>query len=945
MTTPPDLVLVDGSSYVYRAFHALPPLTNSRGEPTGAVLGVLNMLVKFVKDYQPRCIAVVFDAPGKTFRDELFAEYKAQREPMPNDLRSQIPPLLTIIRAQGLPLLQIDGVEADDVIGTLACRAASRGKRVMISTMDKDMAQLVNESITLINTMSNTLLDRAGVKAKFDVFPEQIIDYLALVGDTSDNIPGIEKVGPKTAAKWLAQYGSLDGVIAHAGEISGKVGENLRAGFDMLELSRKLATIHTDLDLPHKQEELVAGTPDVETLRQLYTRYEFRSLLRALDGGTVTEAPSPQSGDMFADAGAGSDAAREAAAGGATAKNASSATVSSGSAGAVGVPAPLASIERHYETITQWSDFERLLGTLRASPLFALDTETSSVDYMRAEIVGISFSTEPGVAAYVPLRHDYPGAPDQPDRERVLAALRQILEDPEIPKLGHDIKREAHVLANYSIRLAGMRFDPMLESYVLNSVLRHDIDSMALSQLGMRTITYEEIAGKGARQLPFSQVPLDKAAAYSAEHVDVALRLQQTLWPKLEADPRLQRLYVELEQPLVPVLHRMEQQGVLLDRDLLRRQSREMTVQMQELVLQAHREAGVEFNIESPKQLQQILFEKMQLPVTRKTPTGQPSTAEDVLEELAESFPLPRIVLDYRVLAKLKSTYTDKLPEQVNERTGRIHTCYNQAVAATGRLSSADPNLQNIPIRRAEGRRIRQAFIAPPGCVLMAADYSQIELRIMAHLSGDEGLLAAFAADRDVHQATASEVFAVDLQAVTADQRRLAKTINFGLIYGMSPFGLARKLGIERRDAQKYVERYFARYPGVRRFMDNTRMQARETGYVETVYGRRLYLPDIRASNRQIQQYAERSAINAPMQGTAADIIKSAMIAVDAWCQREDVPARLIMQVHDELVLEVRADAVDLVRSGVRERMVGAAELSVPLRVDVGTGANWDEAH
>ena len=932
MTTPPDLVLVDGSSYVYRAFHALPPLTNSRGEPTGAVFGVLNMLVKFVKDYQPRCIAVVFDAPGKTFRDELFAEYKAQRQPMPNDLRSQIPPLLAIIKAQGLPLLQIDGVEADDVIGTLACRAAANGKSVVISTMDKDMAQLVNESITLVNTMSNTVLDRAGVKAKFDVFPEQIIDYLALVGDTSDNIPGIEKVGPKTAAKWLTQYGSLDGVVAHAAEISGKVGENLRAGFDRLELSRKLATIHTDLDLPLKQEELVAGTPDVESLRQLYIRYELRGLLKSLDGGSSVEAPAiPQSGDMFADGGAGG--AGPAGVGAA------------GSAQDTAETSPLATVERRYETITEWSHFERWLEALRASPLFAFDTETDAPDYMRAEIVGVSFSTEPGVAAYVPLRHDYPGAPAQLDRGRVLAALQPILEDPDVPKLGHDQKRDAHVLANHGILLAGMRFDPMLESYVLNSVTRHDIESVALAQLGMRTMTYEDIAGKGAKQLRFNQVPVEKAAAYSAEHADLTLRLHRTLWPKLETFPQLKRLYEELEQPLVPVLQRMEYHGVLLDRDLLRTQSREMTTQMQELVAQAHREAGVEFNIESPKQLQQILYEKMALPVTRKTPTGQPSTAEDVLEELAQSYALPRIVLDYRVLAKLKSTYTDKLPEQVNERTGRIHTCYNQAVAATGRLSSADPNLQNIPIRRPEGRRIRQAFIAPPGYVLMAADYSQIELRIMAHLSGDEGLLAAFAADRDVHQATAAEVFAVELEAVTADQRRLAKTINFGLIYGMSPFGLARNLGIDRGSAQKYVERYFARYPGVRRFMDNTRMQARQTGYVETVYGRRLYLPDIRASNKQIQQYAERSAINAPMQGTAADIIKTAMIAVDAWCQREDVPARLIMQVHDELVLEVRADAIDAVGAAIRERMVGATELRVPLRVDLGTGANWDEAH
>ena len=938
MTTPPDLVLVDGSSYVYRAFHALPPLTNSRGEPTGAVYGVLNMLVKFVKDYQPRCIAVVFDAPGKTFRDELFAEYKAQRQPMPNDLRSQLPPLLAIIRAQGLPLLQIDGVEADDVIGTLACRAAAKGKSVMISTMDKDMAQLVNGSITLINTMSNTVLDREGVKAKFDVYPEQIIDYLALVGDTSDNIPGIEKVGPKTAAKWLAQYGNLDGVVTHAAEITGKVGENLRAGFDKLQLSRKLATIHTDLELPLTQEELVAGTADVEALRELYTRYELRSLLRGLDGGTAAaETPVQQSGDMFADSTSGPGVRRD---------------VPQDQATQAGAPTPettpsaaLANVELRYETLTQWADFERWLEALRSSPLWVFDTETSGPDYMRAEIVGFAFSTADGVAAYLPVGHDYAGAPAQLDRERVLAALKPLLEDPQVPKLGHDLKRDAHVLANHGIRFAGMRFDPMLESYVLNSVTRHDIDSIALAQLGLRTTTLEEVAGKGAKQLPFNQVDVHKAAAYSAGHADVTLRLHRILWPKLASFPKLQRLYEELEQPLVPVLQRMEHRGVLLDRDLLRKQSREMTTQMQELVAQAHREAGVEFNIESPKQLQQILFEQMQLPVTRKTPTGQPSTAEDVLEELAGVYPLPRIVLDYRVLAKLKSTYTDKLPEQVNERTGRIHTCYNQAVAATGRLSSADPNLQNIPIRRAEGRRIRQAFIAPPGHVLMAADYSQIELRIMAHLSGDEGLLAAFAADRDVHQATAAEVFAMELDAVTPDQRRLAKTINFGLIYGMSPFGLARQLGIARGDAQRYVERYFARYPGVRRFMDSTRMQARETGYVETVYGRRLYLPDIRASNKQIQQYAERSAINAPMQGTAADIIKSAMIAVDSWCQREDVPARLIMQVHDELVLEVRADAVDFVGTGVRERMVGAAELAVPLRVDLGTGANWDEAH
>ena len=922
MITSPDLVLVDGSSYVYRAFHALPPLTNSRGEPTGAVYGVLNMLLKFVKDYQPKRIAVVFDAPGKTFRDDLFAEYKAHREPMPNDLRSQIEPLLAIIRAQGLPILRVEGVEADDVIGTLACRAAGAGLSVMISTGDKDMAQLVNGSITCINTMSNTLLDRNGVKAKFDVHPEQIIDYLALVGDSSDNIPGVEKVGPKTAAKWLGQYGSLDQVIAHAGEIGGKVGENLRAGLETLELSRKLATIHTDLELPLSYDQLTPGAPDTEALRQLYTRYELRSLLRGLDGGAPSASePAP------------------------TLETASTSAPAASSEPTAATP-PAAAVERHYETLTHWSDLERWLDVLRSGKLFAFDTETTSLDYMRADIVGISFCTAPGVAAYVPLGHDYAGAPDQLSRERVLAALKPILEDPELPKLGHHLKYDAHVLANHGIQFAGMRYDSMLESYVLNSVAtRHDMDSAALAYLGIRTITFDEVAGKGAKQLTFNQVPVDRAAEYSAEDADVTLRLHQTLWPRIEAVPQLKRLYEEFEQPLVPVLLRMEHHGVLIDRDLLRAQSREMTGQMQELVGRARKEAGFEFNIESPKQLQQILFEKMQLPVLRKTPTGQPSTAEDVLEELAESYPLPRIVLDYRVLAKLKSTYTDKLPEQVNERTGRIHTSYHQAVAQTGRLSSQDPNLQNIPIRRPEGRRIRQAFIAPPGYVLMAADYSQIELRIMAHLSGDEGLLAAFAADLDVHQATAAEVFSVELDTVTPDQRRLAKTINFGLIYGMSPFGLARQLGIDRGAAQSYVERYFARYPGVKRFMDSTRVKARESGFVETVYGRRLYLPEIRSSNRQLREYAERSAINAPMQGTAADIIKSAMIAVDAWCQREDVPARLIMQVHDELVLEVRADAVESVGTGVRERMTGAAELAVPLRIDLGTGANWDEAH
>jgi DNA polymerase-1 len=918
----PDLVLVDGSSYLYRAFHALPPLTNSRGEPTGALHGVLNMLIKFLKDYKPTHIAIVFDASGRTFRDDIFAEYKAHRPPMPDDLRSQVEPLLTMIRAQGLPVLRIEGVEADDVIGTLACAASSAGRRVLISTGDKDMAQLVNESITLINTMSNSTLDRAGVKTKFDVFPEQIIDYLSLVGDSSDNIPGIDKVGPKTAAKWLNQYGTLDAVIANAGKIEGKVGENLRAGLTTLELARKLATIRTDCELPQSFDQLAITAPDVESLRALYQRYELRTLLRQLEGGEASSAPSTKkaNADFDVDEALGLDKPAP--------------------------DSPYANVEKRYETVTEWSQLEKWIETLKSADLFAFDTETTSLDYMQAEIVGLSFCVEPGVAAYVPLKHDYAGAPEQLDRDRVLQALKPLLEDPERAKVGQHLKYDAHILSHYDIRLAGMRFDTMLESYVWNSVAtRHDMDSSAARYLGMSTIKFEDVAGKGAKQITFNQVPVDRASEYAAEDADVTMRLHKTLWPQIETLPALKTLYQEIEQPLVPVLQRMEQRGVLLDREMLRVQSREIAKELQELVIQAHKEAGAEFNIESPKQLQQILFEKLQIPVLRKTPTGQPSTAEDVLEELAETYPLPRIIMDYRVLAKLKSTYTDKLPEQINERTGRVHTSYHQAVAQTGRLSSADPNLQNIPIRRPEGRRIRKAFIAPPGYVLVAADYSQIELRIMAHLSNDPGLLEAFANDRDVHQATAAEVFGVPLEAVNADQRRLAKTINFGLIYGMSPFGLARRLGIPRNAAQQYVDRYFARYPGVKRYMDERRSQAREDGYVETVYGRRLYLPEIRSRNRNMQQYAERSAINAPMQGTAADIIKRAMISVDAWCEREDAPARLIMQVHDELVLEVREGAVEEVSASVRERMAGAAELKVPLRIEVGSGANWDQAH
>ncbi|GMU69918.1 MAG: DNA polymerase I [Steroidobacteraceae bacterium] len=929
MNAPPDIVLVDGSSYLYRAFHALPPLTSSRGEPTGALLGVLNMLLKFLKDYPAPRIAVVFDAPGQTFRDELFAEYKAHRPPMPDELRAQAGPLLEAVRALGLPVLRIEGVEADDVIGTLAKQSTGRGWRVLISTGDKDMAQLVDGHVTLINTMSNTVLDRAGVKAKFDVYPEQIIDYLALVGDSSDNIPGISKVGPKTAAKWLDRYRSLDGIIENAAAIEGKVGENLRAGLDTLALSRQLATIRTDVELAERPEELLRGEPDVEILRALYARFELRSLLRQLEG----------SGPDDATGGGASPAARVPQA----PRILTTPATASPDAPAL-APPPVT--EKRYEMVTTEADFARWLAALEAAELFAFDTETTSIDYMQASIVGVSFAVEPGHAAYVPLAHDYAGAPDQLDRDATLARLAPLLADPARGKVGHHLKYDAHVLANHGLRLDGMRYDTMLESYVWNSVAtRHDMDSAAARYLGIETIHYEDVAGKGAKQIPFNQVPVERAAEYAAEDADVTLRLHHTLWPAIRSAPALERVYSTIEQPLVPVLFAMEDAGVLLDPAMLRAQSRDLAARLAEIEAAAHREAGQPFNLDSPKQLQFLLFEKLGIPPLRKTPTGQPSTAEDVLEELADEHTLPRLILEYRGFAKLRSTYTEKLPEQVNPRTGRVHTSYHQAVAQTGRLSSTDPNLQNIPVRTPEGRRIRQAFIAPAGHVLMAADYSQIELRIMAHLSEDAGLLAAFAAGEDVHRATAAEVFGVPLAEVNADQRRSAKAINFGLIYGMSAFGLARQLGIDRGAAQSYVNRYFERYPGVKRYMDETRERAKRDGYVETVFGRRLYLPDIRSRNRQIQQYAERSAINAPMQGTAADIIKRAMIAVHAWCTNERPPARLIMQVHDELVLEVREDAVTQVGDRLRECMTGAADLRLSLKADIGTGANWDEAH
>ncbi len=924
--TARKLLLVDGSSYLYRAFHALPPLSNSKGEPTGAVLGVLNMLNKLVKEEMPDRIAVVFDAPGRTFRDDLFDQYKAHRTPMPDDLRSQVQPVLDAVAAMGLPLLRTAGVEADDVIGTLATQGAAAGYEVLISTGDKDMAQLVGPGISLVNTMTNTRLDRAGVKAKFDVYPEQIVDYLALVGDSSDNIPGVTGVGPKTAAKWLNQYQTLDALITHAGEISGKVGANLRNELPALEMSRKLATIDTAVPLDMVPEGLAAGAADLARLRELYSRLELRVLLKSLESSAPASTPAPALAMPAIEAAGAADAP--------------------GASGASSAPPLDLAQPRNYQKIVSQQVFDAWLAKLAAAPLVSFDTETDSLDYMRARLVGLSFAITPGEAAYVPLGHDYAGAPEQLHRDKVLAALKPLLEDEAIPKLGHHLKFDTHILANYGITLRGQRYDSMLESYVLNSVAtRHDMDSTAELYLGIRTIHFEDVAGKGAKQIGFNQVDVDRAAEYAAEDADVTLRLHQAIWPQIEALPRLKSLYETIEQPLVSVLYRMERTGVLVDRALLKAQSSELAARMLELQALAHVEAGGAFNVDSPKQLQEILFGKLGLPVMRKTPTGQPSTAEDVLEELAATYALPRLILEYRGVAKLKSTYTDKLPEQINEQTGRIHTSYQQGVAATGRLSSSDPNLQNIPIRTPEGRRIRQAFVAPPGCSLIAADYSQIELRIMAHLSADSSLMNAFAEDRDVHQATAAEVFGIPLDAVSADQRRSAKAINFGLIYGMSAFGLARQLGIGRGDAQRYVDLYFERYPGVKRYMDETRRQAREAGYVETVFGRRLYLPDIRSRNQALRQYAERSAINAPMQGTAADIIKRAMIDVDDWLRNSGAPARLIMQVHDELVLEAADEAIETVVQQVRGHMAKAAKLAVPLRVDVGIGRNWDEAH
>ncbi len=903
-TDQTPIVLVDGSSYLYRAFHALPPLTNSSGQATGAVKGVISMIRRLHKDYPDSPLAVVFDAKGKTFRDDMFPQYKAQRPPMPDELREQVEPIHAIVRAMGLPLLCVEGVEADDVIGTLARQAAARGRPVVISTGDKDMAQLVDEHITLVNTMTDTVLDVAGVEQKFGIPPQLVIDLLALMGDKSDNIPGVPGVGEKTALGLLQGLGGLDAIYADLDKVAElplrgakTMAAKLEAEKDKAYMSYALATIKTDVALELTPEQLHNAEPDREQLVNWYTRMEFRSWLE----------------DLLA---------------------------------APGEPGQVEAMAVDYDIVTSQQALDGWLERLRAAQLFAFDTETTSLDYMEARIVGVSFALEPGRAAYVPLAHDYLGAPSQLDRDAVLAQLQPLLEDEHRAKVGQNLKYDASVLANHGITLRGIRFDTMLESYVLDSTAtRHDMDSLALKYLGHKTIHFEDIAGKGAKQLTFNQIKLEEAGPYAAEDADITLRLHRTLWPRLAEQPGPARVFADIEMPLVPLLSRIERQGALISRELLAAQSVELGARLAELEGRAHELAGEVFNLGSPKQLGEILFEKLGLPVIKKTPTGAASTAEEVLAELALDYPLPHLLLEHRSLSKLKSTYTDKLPDMINPRTGRVHTSYHQAVAATGRLSSSDPNLQNIPIRTEEGRRIRRAFIAPRGYRIVAADYSQIELRIMAHLSADPGLLKAFREGQDVHRATAAEVFEVDLNEVSGDQRRKAKAINFGLIYGMSAFGLARQLHLGRKEAQQYIDRYFERYPGVQQYMDRTRALAREQGYVETLFGRRLHLPQINARNKMLAQAAERTAINAPMQGTAADIIKLAMLAVDSWLQQAAPPARMIMQVHDELVFEVAAGEVDAVSEKICGLMSGAAELAVPLLVEAGSGANWDEAH
>jgi len=908
------LILIDGSSYLYRAFHALPPLSNAQGEPTGALFGVVNMLRSTLKA-KPDYLAFVSDASGPTFRDDLYDQYKANRAPMPDDLRAQVEPMLAIVGALGFPILRVPGVEADDVIGTLSEQARKQGIEVLISTGDKDLAQLVGPQVTLINTMTNSTTDIAGVMEKFGVRPEQIIDFLSLTGDTVDNVPGVTKCGPKTAAKWLAEYGTLDGVIANADKIGGKIGEYLREALPRLPLSRELVTIKCDVPLELAVTDLHLRERDVPRLRELFTRYEFKAALKDLDAQEGT-------GDVVAPTAAETTRSPHEE-----------------------PPAEALSVPGQYELVTTQAQFDAWLQHLAGAALIAFDTETTSIDAMQAEIVGLSLAVETGHACYIPLRHDYPGAPAQLDRDMVLAALKPIFEDADRPKLGQHAKYDINILSHYDIAVQGLQHDSMLESYVWNATAtRHDMDSLAKRYLGYDTIKYEQVAGKGAKQIGFSQVDLDTACRYAAEDADITLRLHHALWPKLESLPRLRKVYQDIEIPLVPVLAAMERRGVLIDFNQLRLQSQQLGKRMLELQQQAWALAGHDFSLDSPKQLQAVLFDELGLPAKLKTPTGQPSTNEEALEAIADAHELPRVILDYRGLAKLRSTYTDKLSSMVNPRTGRVHTSYHQGAVATGRISSSEPNLQNIPVRTEEGRRIRQAFIAPPGWLVMAADYSQIELRIMAHLSGDEGLLRAFREGGDVHRATAAEVFGLPPEEVSNNQRRAAKAINFGLMYGMSAFGLARQLGVDRGEASDYMARYFSRYPGVRAFMDATRDQAHRDGYVETIFGRRLYLENLQSRNQAHRAGAERAAVNAPMQGSAADIIKRAMIAMSTWLHgRND--AHMLMQVHDELVFEVHADAVEMVRAAVIERMSGAAELAVPLLVDVGVGANWDQAH
>ncbi len=896
---PETLLLIDGSSYFYRAYHAIRGLSNSQGMSTNAVFGVVRMLLKELKHIAPDYVAVVFDAKGKTFRHELYPQYKANRPPMPEDLQEQVEPLHAIVNALGLPLLSVDGVEADDVIGCLATRAAAQGMEVIISTGDKDLAQLVSSNITLVDTMQDKKLDVDGVTEKFGVPPDKIVDYLALVGDTSDNIPGIPKVGPKSAAKWLAEYGSVDELIANADKVKGKIGDNLRANLEQLKLARQLVTIKCDLDLDLDPKTLKPAAQDKETLAEWYRRLEFNSLLNEV----LSEGDGANPGATQADRGT-------------------------------------------YELVLEEQQLQGWLRQLENAELIAFDTETTSIDSMQAELVGVSFAVAAGKAAYVPCAHDYPGAPSQIERQRLLQLLSPVLQSATPAKVGQHIKYDLNVLSRYGVQIEGIVHDTMLESYVLNSIDRHDLDSLALKHLGHKTIHFEEVAGKGAKQLTFNQVGLEQAGPYAAEDADITLQLHQSLWPQLEQCQSLRKVYEEIEIPLIEVLSQMERDGVLVDKDMLHEQGKELAKEIEALEQQAYGIAGEEFNLGSPKQIQAVLFEKLGLPVLKKTPKGQPSTAEEVLQELALDYPLPKIILEHRSFSKLKSTYIDRLPQQINPRTGRVHTSYHQAVTATGRLSSSNPNLQNIPVRTAQGRRIRQAFVAPQGKKIVAADYSQIELRIMAHLSADERLLQAFADGQDIHASTAAEVFGVELDKVSKEQRRSAKAINFGLIYGMSAFGLARQLGIERSQAQAYVDLYFQRYPGVKQFMDAIRAQAHDTGFVETVYGRRLYLPEINSKNAMRRQYAERTAINAPMQGTAADIIKRAMIVIAEWIARDKLAARMLMQVHDELVFEVEQSAVQEFIVGLNQRMCAAgADLSVPLAVETGVGDNWDQAH